>query len=80
MTRPGRIVLGIGTLLLAAALAGCSGGDRSTGRQLTQRQRDSTLGRSVIPGSSTVTRALQVSDRAAAAAAARNAEVEAETP
>ena len=63
-------------LLLAAtfcalALAGCAKTE-SPSRQLTERERDSTLGKSAIPGGAAVTRALAVSDSAAARAATLN--------
>ena len=56
-------------LLFAAAcatgLSACAK-QESTTRTLTERERDSTLGKSVIPGGSAVTRALEESDSAAA--------------
>ena len=55
------------TLALLLLAAGCSQ-SVSTKRELTQRERDSTLGKSVLPGASVVTRALKESDRASAAA------------
>lgn len=61
--------------VLAALAAGC--GQKTTAhRELTERQRDSTLGRSVLPGASAVTRALQVSDQASNAAAKMDSQVE----
>ena len=58
-------------LLLAAAcatgLSACAK-QESTTRTLTERERDSTLGKSVIPGGAAVTRALEESDSAAARA------------
>jgi len=71
---PATRALIVGALLLAA-VSGCAR-EATSRRELTQRQRDSTLGRSVIPGAGTVTRALNVSDEASRAAAARNAEIE----
>jgi hypothetical protein len=69
--RPVRFARGLGypikallAVLGSFALAGCGAQVDSTGYAMTQRQRDSTLGQSVIPGAATVTRALQESDRA----------------
>ena len=53
-------------LVAACALGACA--QKTQTRTLTERERDSTLGQSVIPGAATVTRALEVSDSAAAAA------------
>ena len=52
--------------VLAASSAACA--RTETHRQLTERERDSTLGKSVLPGSAVVTRALEVSDSSAARA------------
>lgn len=55
--------------VLAAALlgaAGCAPGSGPAARApLTERQRDSVLARSALPGAPVVGRALDVSDRAA---------------
>ena len=59
------------------AFAGCSS-SATTQRELTERQRDSTLGRTNIPGASVVTRALAASDKAAAQAAQMDAQVSSE--
>ena len=61
-------------LALAAAtgLGACARKDAAT-RTLTERERDSTLGQSAIPGGAAVTRALEHSDSAAARAARLNA-------
>jgi hypothetical protein len=60
------LALGL-ALVTAAGLGACA--QKSTGtRTLTERERDSTLGKSVIPGGAAVTRALEVSDSATAAA------------
>ena len=60
-----------GMLVLALAgafgLASCSTSSTPK-RILTERERDSTLGKSVIPGAAGVTRALEVSDSARASA------------
>ncbi|MEO5617638.1 MAG: hypothetical protein ABIS67_07685 [Candidatus Eisenbacteria bacterium] len=66
----------LATFLTFNALAGCSAQPASSRRDLTQRQRDSTLGRSVIAGAGTVGRALRESDRAGAAAHALDAQVD----
>jgi outer membrane biogenesis lipoprotein LolB len=56
--------------LLTAALAACSGSARPPAQQsadtLTQRQRDSTLGASKLPGAQGVSRAQAAQDSAAA--------------
>lgn len=62
-------------LLFAAAclsLAGCSTHERTDAASvsLSERQRDSVLSRSALPGAGTVGRALDQSDRAARRAAA----------
>jgi hypothetical protein len=51
----------------AFALASC-GTSHAPKRVLTERERDSTLGKSVIPGAAVVTRALEASDSAKASA------------
>jgi hypothetical protein len=57
-------------LLLVWALAGCSdsraGQDLPGADTLTQRQRDSIIGASKLPGARSVERALDVSDSATA--------------
>ena len=53
--------------LLAALLASCAQKSEPR-RELTERERDSTLGKSAIPGAAAVTRTLEVSDSAAARA------------
>jgi hypothetical protein len=53
---------------LAASALSCA--KTETHRQLTERERDSTLGKSAIPGGAAVTRALEVSDSAAVLAQA----------
>ena len=58
-------------LLLAGLVASASACAKTeTHRQLTERERDSTLGKSAIPGGAAVTRALEVSDSAAVRAQA----------
>ena len=60
--------------LAVLALAGCSSRvERSSGPPLTERQRDSVLARSGLPGARVVGRALDVSDRAAERAAGSDA-------
>jgi len=54
--------------VLVASSAACA--KTETRRQLTERERDSTLGKSAIPGGAAVTRALEVSDSAAVRAQA----------
>lgn len=60
-------------LVTATALGACA--HESHTRTLTERERDSTLGKSVIPGGAAVTRALEVSDSATAAAQRTNESV-----
>jgi hypothetical protein len=62
-------------LLVALALGGCAKSQDST-RTLTERQRDSVLSRSSLPGASTVGRAQGASDGAARRAASMNAQVD----
>jgi hypothetical protein len=66
------VLLALGILLVA----GCSGQGASSRRELTQRQRDSVLGASAIPGAFTVKRALSESDRATRQAASFDAQVD----
>jgi hypothetical protein len=57
--------------VLVCALGGCSknsGADRDRGT-MSERQRDSTIAKSSLPGSGTVGKALAASDSAAARAA-----------
>jgi hypothetical protein len=61
-------------LLVLLGLAGC--GHESSTRQLSERERDSTLGKSAIPGASAVTRALSESDKASAAAHSTDTQVD----
>lgn len=75
MIRPRLVRRMLALAALAAFAAGCSQSATSH-RELTERQRDSTLGRTNIPGASAVTRALAESDRAAKAAQQMNASVE----
>lgn len=57
-------------LAIAAAIPGCSSEAPPEKRgPLTERERDSTLGASGLPGGAAVTHALAVSDTAAARAA-----------
>jgi hypothetical protein len=60
------LALGL-ALILGAGLGACAR-DEAPKRVLTERERDSTLGKSAIPGGAAVTRALQVSDSASARA------------
>ena len=64
--RGSRARLALATLL-ALAVVGC-GPTASPRRELTQRERDSTLGKSVIPGAVAVTRTLEESDKASGSA------------
>lgn len=64
-----------GTLLLCVALSACAKAGqpaRPPADTLSQRQRDSALGASKVPGAPGVQRALQAQD----SAAARNAQID----
>ena len=57
------------SLAFSLALAGCGGADREAAAPadtLTQRQRDSIVGASSLPGAGGVRRAIDVADSAAA--------------
>jgi len=81
--RHGRVTRFAAPLSLATALAlvafaagACGGGGgASTHKELTERERDSTLGKSAIPGAAAVTRTLAESDSMAARAARQDAQV-----
>ena len=70
--RAGAVLLLAGFAVLLA-FAGCSKSETAH-RELTERQRDSILGKSVLPGASVVTRALSVSDQATARASSMDAQ------
>lgn len=55
-----------GALLVAACGGGSSGGSRAGGDTLTERQRDSMLSTSKIPGASGVGKAMNAADSASA--------------
>ncbi len=58
----------LAALAAVVALAGCGGGEK-TGRELSERQRDSVIAtEKALPGSDVVGRALATSDSAAARA------------
>lgn len=61
------IRLGFAGIACAILLAGCGGSEGGNRRDtMTQRQRDSVLGQSGIPGAGGVTKALGASDSAKA--------------
>ena len=60
-------------LVAACALGACA--QKTQTRTLSERERDSTLGKSAVPGGAAVTRALEVSDSATAAAQRTNESV-----
>ena len=67
-----RFACGLGALALAAIVltsSGCARKEEPKPQTLTERQRDSLLGVSGLPGASVVTRALATQDSAAARAA-----------
>jgi hypothetical protein len=70
--RPVPRILAAAALLCVVAL-GCSPHSQSARAPLTERQRDSVLARSGLPGATVVGRAMDVSDRAADRAAGVNA-------
>ena len=57
----------------AALVAACGGKTATTQRTLTERERDSTLGASGIPGGAAVTRSLATSDSMTARAQRQDA-------
>ena len=67
-----RILALLAAVLVASSLA-CA--KTETRRQLTERERDSTLGKSAIPGGAAVTRALEVSDSGSARARAMDRDI-----
>lgn len=68
------VFVGLASLVGSAGLAGCSGGEPepapAPADSLTQRQRDSIIGESRLPGARGVKGALQASDAADARARA----------
>ena len=61
------VALGLGALAAGLVAPGCDGAGNMDGRrQLSQRQRDSTIAASPLPGAGTVGRAMEVADSAAA--------------
>jgi len=78
MERSTRIVpLGLALAASVVLAAGCGGGGTTAQRTLTERERDSTLGASAVPGGAAVTRTLATSDSMAARAARQDAATEA---
>lgn len=59
-------------MLLSFAVTACSGGDAPKKPAMTQRQRDSAIGETRLPGAQGVRGALRVQD----SAAARNARLD----
>ena len=72
--------LAMAALALGALVAAGCGGGTSTARTLTQRERDSTLGASALPGAGVVKRALKESDAAGARAATLDSQTESDAP
>jgi hypothetical protein len=69
-----RILSGIVVVVLLAAVVGCGQhADQTARAPLTERQRDSVIAKSSLPGAAVVGRALDVSDRAAERASKMNA-------
>jgi hypothetical protein len=56
----------LGLALLAAGLIACGKEETTQKQELTQREKDSVLARSLIPGAKAVNRALRTSDSVAA--------------
>lgn len=69
---PRQRMIALALALATATGLGACAQKSTTARTLTERERDSTLGQSVIPGAAGVTRALAVSDSATAAAQRTN--------
>src|SRR5262245_34764957 len=68
LRRPFRVAAAVGCAILAVVL-GCGVRQEKPHRELTERQRDSLIGESELPGAPVVKRALQTSDGAAERAA-----------
>ncbi len=67
----------LGVLAMVLALGACAKAhDTTAHRELTEQQRDSVLGRSSLPGASTVGRAMSASDGEERRAADMNAQVD----
>ena len=62
--RPGKSAVAFAAALVG--VMGCSTGDSDARRDLTQREKDSILGASQIPGAKAVKRSLTSADSAAA--------------
>ena len=73
VSRPAAAVLVLAGFAVLLAFAGCAKSEVAH-RELTERQRDSILGKSVLPGASVVTRALSASDQAASRASSMDAQ------
>jgi len=58
--------IGYAAIALAIAVAGCAKDESDARRNLTQREKDSILGASQIPGARAVKKALTSADSAAA--------------
>ena len=70
---PVRRALAAAAILLLGALSCAPRSGQASRPPLTERQRDSVLARSSLPGASVVGRAMEVSDRAADRAAGSDA-------
>lgn len=68
-----RRILAVGVLLMSCAVGCAPRSNQASRPPLTERQRDSVLARSSLPGASVVGRAMAVSDRAADRAAGADA-------
>ena len=74
MTRiPSLAGLALALAATAVLVAACGGKGGTTQRTLTERERDSTLGASAIPGGAAVTRSLATSDSMTARAQRQDA-------
>ena len=58
-----RLILSAGAVVL---IAGCGGGEETPRQEMSQRERDSVIGQSNLPGAQGVRGALEVTDSAAA--------------
>ncbi len=70
-----RRMLALAAIALALA-AGCTSRKSEVTKDLTERQRDSILARSGLPGAGAVGSALKASDREASRASSRDAQVD----
>ena len=59
-------IMGLALVLLATGVVACTKGETEKKQELTQREKDSVLAGSQIPGAKAVSKALRTADSAAA--------------